>query len=57
MMMDDTDSPLIDALCDHYAARRDLTRLRLARLWSPTPGFMHAMFAWHPRGSTPPRRV
>lgn len=44
MMMDDTDDPRIDALCDFYVLRGLLSPTRLSRLWSAPQGLTHALF-------------
>ena len=49
LLMDDTDNPMIDGICDYYELRGDLTRLRMNTLWSATERWSHALFRMHPQ--------
>ena len=42
LLVDDTDSPIIDYMCDYYALLGAMSRVHLSSLWSRTPA--HAVF-------------
>jgi hypothetical protein len=44
LLVDDSDNPLIDALCDMFVMQGTMTRLRPDRLWSDQIGGWHALF-------------
>lgn len=48
LMMDDTDDPRIDKICDLYSIRGLLSRIRPARLWSGAH-YAHSLFRVHKR--------
>jgi hypothetical protein len=49
LLVDDTDDPMIDALCDFMVVQGRLTRIKLDRLWTSPPALWHSLFRVHRR--------